>query len=131
MTNCFLDLTQTVIGEIPLAGSIYNLIIGEIQNQFNKGVDIIQNHIAELKYTEAMCDYYMGIISLSKLISIINDIKHLDNKDTIITLLTIEETLQKNNVNGETSNFADELGGKCNDIYNSMNEDEKEDYGKE
>lgn len=72
MTKGFLSVTKTAVEQIPIAGPVYSLIIGELQNAFDAGFNLVTRRVAQLQYTEVMCDYYAGNINISQLYSKVN-----------------------------------------------------------
>ncbi len=53
--NCMLNGAKHIASD-----PINSAIIGCAQDTYNKGVNEINNHVSQLKYTEVMCDYYSG-----------------------------------------------------------------------
>lgn len=137
MTNSALSLTKTVVEQIPIAGPVYSLIVGELQNVFETGFNLVTGHIAELQYTQLMCDYYSGSIDLRTLYNGICEIYNLpkDKREQIVAMLNMEETLSNKgasvpNNNSYFQSREDAWVKKGNDIYyNQMTDEERTAYG--
>ena len=81
LTDNMLSLTDTLVQNIPICGPMASMIVNELDQCFEKGYDIITNHIAQLKYVDAMCDYYTGAISTSDLVDRLSDVKGIDQQE--------------------------------------------------
>ncbi|MCX4375867.1 MAG: hypothetical protein OSJ61_06810 [Lachnospiraceae bacterium] len=125
--NCILNGAKYIASD-PINSSI----IGCAQDTFNKGVDEINNHVSQLKYTEVMCDYYSGKTDAKGAAEALKDVKGLSKKEKaeIAALLEMQELLEKNGVKSDTSDLLNDLINKGSDIYNNMTDEEKDDYGK-
>ncbi|HQL99132.1 MAG TPA: calcium-binding protein [Ruminococcus flavefaciens] len=130
LTSSMLSLTDTLVQKIPICGPMASMIVNELDQCFEKGYDIITNHIAQLKYVDAMCDYYTGAISTSDLVDKLSDIKGIDQQELqqYRILANIEEKLAKNGYKADhkSSSDWDSIG---HDVYDDMSSDEKKDYG--
>lgn len=135
MTSGFLSVTKTAVEQIPITGPVYSLIVGELQNCFENGFNLVTAHVAQLQYTEIMCDYYSGNMDIAELYRKINETYNLPDeyKTQISALLAMESKLNSKGVAQDCTSQAkkDQWVNKGNDIYNSMSDEEKEKYGKD
>ncbi|NLJ19065.1 hypothetical protein [Globicatella sulfidifaciens] len=126
ITRGFLSVTKTAVEQIPVAGPVYSLVIGELQNAFDAGFNLVTRRVAQLQYTEVMCDYYAGNINISQLYSKVNEIHNLPDeyKKQISALLVIETKLNSEGVSTDNTSQSkkEQWVNKGNEIYNSMNE---------
>ncbi len=138
MTSSALELTQKAVELVPVAGPVYSLIVGELENVFETAFDLVTKHVAQLQYTEVMCEYYLGHIDLSTLYSRISCIYKLNKsyKKKIAAMLSMQKTLANMGVSvpndeksfQERSNYWMDKGTR---LYDSMTQKEREKYGKE
>lgn len=135
MTNGMFEISKDVVGKIPVTGPLYEKVVTGLQDTFNHGYDTVTGHVAQIQYTEAMCDYYTGSISARELNERISKIYNLSKEDKaqVQALLDMEEILSESGLGSSLQNDAarDAWISKGAAIYDQMTDDEKAAYGKE
>lgn len=121
------------------------MLVGELESQYKKLTGLIQGHIAQIVFTELVCDYYQFNWSIDRLKKEVKNklnLKKLDKvyAEQLYSILSMEEDLRKkaqsNNLvdsNGSftfKSTFSDILKPLRDHIYNSMTPKEREEYEK-
>lgn len=135
MTNGMFEISKDAAGKIPVTGPLYKEVVTGLQDTFNHGYDTVTGHVAQIQYTEAMCDYYTGSISARELNERISKIYNLSKADKaqVQALLDMEETLSESGLGSSLQNDAakETWISKGAAIYDQMTDDEKAAYGKE
>lgn len=135
MTNGMFELSKDAVGKIPVTGPLYKEVVDGLQSTFNHGYDTVTGHVAQIQYTEAMCDYYTGSISARELNERISKIYNLSKADKaqVQALLDMEETLSESGLGSSPQNDAAKEAWIANGatLYNQMTDEEKAAYGKE
>lgn len=143
--DAFVGACGDIVKKIPMVGGMYSMLVGELESQYKKLTGLIQGHIAQIVFTELVCDYYQFNWSIDRLKKEVKNklnLKKLDKvyAEQLYSILSMEEDLRKkaqsNNLvdsNGSftfKSTFSDILKPLRDHIYNSMTPKEREEYEK-
>lgn len=143
--EAFIGACGDIVKKIPMVGGMYSMLVGELEAQYKKLAGHIQGHIAQIVFTELVCDYYQFNWSIDRLKKEVKNklnLNKLDKKyaEQLYSILSMEEDLRKqarsNNLvdsNGSyrfESTFSDMLKQFRDHIYNSMTPKEREEYEK-
>ena len=143
--GAFVTACGDIVNKIPLIGRMYSILGDELEKQYQKLSGAIQSHIAQIVFTELVCDYYQYNWSIEKLKKEAENnlnINKLDQKyvDQLYSILSMEEDLKKHAQSNElvdtngTYKFESRLPSMVkklgNDIYDSMTRKEREEYEK-
>ena len=146
MLDGVLGVTEKVCEKVPIAGPILSLVINHLHNAFDTGHEIVTKYADNIRYTNAMCEYYTEEITRQQLINKLEKMKYLENKEEIIQLLKIEEILSQNGLDDKPSSHTDEKekwinennkneeqngGGDPNGWKNDTTEKDKENQGEQ
>lgn len=131
----FLNLTSMLVGEIPLLGDFYSNIVDAISGKYEEALGIINKHVAQLQFTELMCDYYTQNWTADRLVAEIKgkiDKKYLRKVDLeqLEMLLEMEGLMDNKKSDVNHDSFVSYLKQKGQELYDSMSDKEREEYGK-
>ncbi len=135
ITNGFLTASNKLVQQVPVSGPAFSIVVQELQSVFNDGFKHVKGRVAQLQYTEAMCNYYSGQLTLAGLYSQLLNIGLLDSRyyEQLNALLEMQSKMsseggyQEQRSPSELENWKN----KGNEIYNNMTDEEKDEYGKQ
>lgn len=89
-----------IVKKIPMVGGMYSMLVGELESQYKKLTGLIQGHIAQIVFTELVCDYYQFNWSIDRLKKEVKNklnLKKLDKvyAEQLYSILSMEEDLRK------------------------------------
>ncbi len=135
ITNGFLTASNKLVQKVPVSGPAFSIVVQELQNVFNDGFKHVKGRVAQLQYTEAMCNYYSGQLTLSGLYNQLLNIGLLDSRyyEQLNALLEMQSKMSSEGGNQEqrSPSELENWKNKGNEIYNKMTDEEKDEYGKQ
>ena len=138
MTSSMLDICNTVVSKVPYIGPTLSLIVQQLSKCFDMGYNIISSHLDQLRYVDAMHEYYACNISTNELKSIfeeldgvkkseIKQLKALARMESHFSESERQKYYEENNYAGQ----AEVWKTKGYATYNNLSEKEREEYGKD
>ncbi len=135
ITNGFLTASNKLVQKVPVSGPAFSIVVQELQNVFNDGFKYVKGRVAQLQYTEAMCNYYSGQLTLAGLYNQLLNIGLLDSRyyEQLNALLEMQSKMSSEGGNQEqrSPSELENWKNKGNEIYNKMTDEEKDEYGKQ
>ncbi len=110
--DAFVGACGDIVKKIPMVGGMYSMLVGELESQYKKLTGLIQGHIAQIVFTELVCDYYQFNWSIDRLKKEVKNklnLKKLDKvyAEQLYSILSMEEDLRKK---AQSNNLVDSNG---------------------